>query len=110
MEARMEEHEKHGGHDSFRVNHLKVSGGRGASRVVQYLTREGRYAPDKRKWRTSRGPPRQRLNAMIWCIRKWRTCQRGRMGMRPDSLPEPSSTNARMAARQPRGNSRSRKS
>jgi hypothetical protein len=30
---------------NFRVNHLKVSGGRGASRVVQYLTREGRYAP-----------------------------------------------------------------
>ena len=30
---------------NFRVNHLKVSQGRSAGRVVQYLTREGRYAP-----------------------------------------------------------------
>jgi hypothetical protein len=30
---------------SFRVNHLKVSGGRGAARVVRYITREGIYAP-----------------------------------------------------------------
>lgn len=29
----------------FRVNHLKTNGGRGASRVVQYLTRDGQYAP-----------------------------------------------------------------
>ena len=29
----------------FHVNHLKVRGGRGASRVVQYLTRDGQYAP-----------------------------------------------------------------
>ena len=30
---------------SFRVNHLKTSGSRGAARVVAYLTREGQYAP-----------------------------------------------------------------
>lgn len=30
---------------SFRVNHLKVSAQGSAGRVVQYLTREGRYAP-----------------------------------------------------------------
>ncbi|HEY5869323.1 MAG TPA: MobA/MobL family protein [Candidatus Tectomicrobia bacterium] len=29
----------------FHINHLKVSSGRGAARVVQYLVREGQYAP-----------------------------------------------------------------
>ena len=31
----------------FHVNHLKVRSGRGASRVVQYLTRDGQYAPEQ---------------------------------------------------------------
>lgn len=30
---------------NFRINHLKTSGSRGAARVIQYLCREGRYAP-----------------------------------------------------------------
>jgi len=29
----------------FHVNHLKVQGGRGATRVINYITRDGQYAP-----------------------------------------------------------------